>query len=61
MTERITITAEHLDAEGNVTHRNTASIQEGILKPEQLWEWLPDAFRAVGYLAMGDELQARER
>lgn len=60
--ERITLTAEQVDADGKVTHRHTASIQEGLLKPEEIWAWLPDAFRTVGYRAMGDDLdQARDQ
>lgn len=57
MTERITITIEHIEDDGTVSSRASASTQQELLKPEDLWAWLPDAFRAIGYRAMGDDLE----
>lgn len=61
MTERITIVAEYVERDGSVSHRRSIDIQEPLLKPEDLWDWLPDAFRAIGYQTMGDDLEKARR
>lgn len=57
MSERITITLEYIEADGTVSSRASASTEQTVLKLEDLWHWLPHAFRVIGYSSMGEDLE----
>lgn len=53
--ERYTLMLEYIEGE-EIIDRRTASLEREAAAISYIWDWLPEAFKAIGHTTMGESL-----